>query len=58
MHISHWLALAVERWELSAAVLDEYEELRIALAKECSCDAQEAAKVARSDVGCGTCIGD
>jgi len=57
-HISHWLALAVEAWELSPAVLDEREELRIALAKECSCDAQEAAKVARSDSWCGTGIGD
>jgi len=47
-HISHWLALAVERWELSAAVLDELDELSISLAKECSCDAQEAAKEARS----------
>ena len=58
MHISHWLALAVEAWELSPAVLDEYDELRISLAKECSCDAQEAAQEARSDVRCGTGIGD
>ena len=58
MHISHWLALAVEARELPVAVLDELDELSISLAKECSCDAQEAAKVARSDVGCGTCIGD
>jgi len=58
MHISHWLALAVEAWELSPAVLDEYDELRIALAKECSCDAQEVAKEARSDAGRDTGIGD
>jgi len=48
MHISHWLALAVEEWELSPAALDECEELRISLSKECSCDAQEAAQEARS----------
>ncbi len=53
MHISHWLALAVEAWEIPVAVLDEYDELRISLAKECSCDAQEDAKETRSDVLCG-----
>lgn len=58
MHISHWLALAVEAWEIPVAVLDEYDELRISLAKECSCDAQEDAKETRSDVLCGTGIGD
>jgi len=57
-HISHWLALAVEARELPVAVLDELDELSISLAKECSCDAQEAAKMARSDAGCGTGIGD
>jgi len=52
------IADAATQLATSRRTVDEYDELRIALAKECSCDAQEVAKEARSDAGRDTGIGD